>query len=461
MRPLLATLLTLGFVSFLFRSDHRETPGVTRALWVPLLWMLVIVSKPVAVWFQILFGVQWGEAVSLDSIVWTTLIIAGARILAKRGVTVSEIVHNNRFMSAFVLYCFVSVFWSDSVFWSFKHWIATLGHPIMALIILTEPDPKKALICLMKRGAYVAIPVSILLIRYYAEWGRSFSSWTGEAQKSGFASDKNSLGVICMIFGFFFIWHSLNTLRLERSRAKKRELFWCAAFLFMIAYLFNGLNCATALVSLAVAAMTVVLIRLPQVNKRYIGAYFVAGIAIWLVAELIFGLGDTLLGLLGKDPTLTNRTVMWSELLKFDTNPIFGAGYDSFWQGERLAVLWDRYWWKPNEAHNGYLETYLNLGLVGLFLLAGWLVTIYRKCRLDLFRELEIGLFGIGTLTMAILYNWTEAGFKTLSPVYFLCYVISVERPQMLYVSGEPPLENTESEEETEFAYAEGEPKVR
>ena len=440
MPPPLASLITLGFIAFLFRSDHRESSGITRALWIPLLWLLVIVSKPVAVWLQILFGLQWGEAVSADSIVWITLIIAGARVLARRGVTVSEIVRTNRFLSAFVLYCFISVFWSDSLFWSFKHWIATLGHPIMALIILTEPDPKKALICLMKRGAYVAIPVSILLIRYYAQWGRSFSSWTGEAQKSGFASDKNSLGVICMIFGFFFIWHSLNMLRVERSKAKKRELFWCAAFLLMIGYLFRGLNCGTALVSLSVAAMTVAVIGLPQVNKRYIGAYFVTGIVIWSIGELIFGLTDTLLAFLGKDPTLTQRTEMWSELLKFDINPILGAGYDSFWQGERLEVLWERHWWKPNEAHNGYLETYLNLGLVGLSLLAGWMVTIYRKCRLDLFRDVEIGLFGLGTLTMALLYNWTEAGFKTLSPVYFLCYVISMEyrRPQLTPVEQWP-----------------------
>lgn len=455
MPPQLATLLTLGFIAFLFRSDHAERSGITRALWIPLLWMLVIMSKPVAVWLQIVFGIQWGEAVSADSIVWATLIIAGARLLAKRGVTVSEIIRNNRFLSAFVLYCFVSIFWSDILFWSFKHWLATLGHPIMALIILTEPDPKKALICLMKRCAYVAIPVSILLLRYYPQWGRVFSFWTGESQKAGFGTEKNSLGIICMVFGFFFIWHLLNMLRRQRSKVRKRELVLCAGFLFMIGYLFNGLNCGTALVSLSIAAATIALIGLPQVDKRYIGAYLVAGIFIWLVAELVFGLSDHVLDFLGKDRTLTQRTVMWPELLKSDINPILGTGYDSFWQGERLEALWAKYPWRPNEAHNGYLETYLNLGLVGLVLLAGWIATIYRKCRLDLFRQFEIGLFGLGILIMAILYNWTEAAFKTLSPVYLLCYVISVEyrRPQVAPV--EQRRENIRLDDE-ELVYAEG-----
>ena len=75
--------------------------------------------------------------------------------------------------------------------------------------------------------------------------------------------------------------------------------------------------------------------------------------------------------LLGKDPTLTDRTLLWAELLKVDINPLFGTGFESFWLGERFRSFTASHWWAPNEAHNGYLETYLNLGLVGLFLLIG------------------------------------------------------------------------------------------
>ena len=41
----------------------------------------------------------------------------------------------------------------------------------MALIVLTEPDPEEALIRLMKRCAYVVVPVSILWIKYYPRVG--------------------------------------------------------------------------------------------------------------------------------------------------------------------------------------------------------------------------------------------------------------------------------------------------
>ena len=46
-----------------------------------------------------------------------------------------------------------------------------LGHPIMALIVLTEPDFEEALIRLMKRCAYVVVPISILWIKYYPRLG--------------------------------------------------------------------------------------------------------------------------------------------------------------------------------------------------------------------------------------------------------------------------------------------------
>ena len=61
--------------------------------------------------------------------------------------------------------------------------------PIMALIVLTEPDPEEALKRLMKRCAYVVVPVSILWIKYYPELGRGFSPWGG-GESRGIAAGK-------------------------------------------------------------------------------------------------------------------------------------------------------------------------------------------------------------------------------------------------------------------------------
>ena len=64
------------------------------------------------------------------------------------------------------------------------------------------------------------------------------------------------------------------------------------------------------------------------------------------------------------------------------TNPLVGTGYESFWLGPRLKDVWAQTGAGINEAHNGYLEVYLNQGLIGLVLLGGFLIASYRTiCR--------------------------------------------------------------------------------
>ena len=88
----------------------------------------------------------------------------------------------------------------------------------MALIVLTEPNPVEALTRLMKRCAYVIVPVSILFLKYYPEWGRGFDLWTGAAVNIGITTNKNALGADCLILGFFFFWYLLQIWSNERGR---------------------------------------------------------------------------------------------------------------------------------------------------------------------------------------------------------------------------------------------------
>ena len=107
--------------------------------------------------------------------------------------------------SLFLLYCFISIVWSDYPFISFKRWIKILGHPIMALIVLTEPDPEEALTRLMKRCAYVVVPVSILLIKYYPQLGTTYDEWTGTQMNNGIAIRQKLAGCRLSDPGFLFL----------------------------------------------------------------------------------------------------------------------------------------------------------------------------------------------------------------------------------------------------------------
>jgi O-antigen ligase len=123
------------------------------------------------------------------------------------------------------------------------------------------------------------------------------------------------------------------------------------------------------------------------------------------------------------------RMNLWSDCLAVHTNPLFGVGFESFWLGDRLHLVKEGRPWTPTEAHNGYLETYLNLGLVGLFMLFGLIVATFRKIRLDLLRNSVWGRYELGFLATIVFYNLTEATFKGLSLTWFIFFIITMKYP--------------------------------
>lgn len=460
--PPVATVLTVAFIVWLFRRDIREKPDISGALWLPLLWFVLACSRSVSAWLNI-FGLPVTGAASveegspLDALFCFGMIAAGSCVLIRRQVSLSEIVQNNGWLIVFLLYCFISIAWSDFPFVAFKRWIKILGHPIMVLIVLTEPDPVEALKRLMKRCAYVVVPVSILFIKFYEELGRSYDAWTGMPANNGIAEGKNGLGADCMILGFFFFWYLLQTWQTERSLRRRNELRLIVGFLIGIWWLFSQAHSATSFISLIVGILIVVFVGLRSVNKNLIGTYLLAALVLLVAAEMAFGISGRLSEGLGRGSTMSGRTDLWTGLLKLHTNPIFGTGFESFWLGERLKQLEGIFFFIPNEAHNGYLETYLTLGLIGVFLLVGLFIATFWKIRLELFRNFEWGRYRLGFFAAVVVYNWTEAAFKTLSAVWFVFYFIAMDYPRTYLTTAESSAGAISSEENREFVYAEEE----
>ena len=198
----------------------------------------------------------------------------------------------------------------------------------------------------------------------------------------------------------------------------------------------------------------IVFVGIRSVNKNFIGTYLLAALVLLAVAELAFGISGRVSESLGRGSELTGRTPLWTALLGMHTNPILGTGFESFWLGERPLQLEGIFFFIPNEAHNGYLETYLTLGLIGVFLLVGLFVATFRKIRLELFRNFEWGRYRLGFLGALILYNWTEAAFKTLSPLWFVFYLIATDYPRILLATAQAS-DGVESQEESrELVYA-------
>lgn len=430
MPPILATILTLSFVSFLFRRDAKEPERVSSATWIPFLWLFIACSRSVTEWMALL-GLptpngSLEDGSPIDRAFYITLIIVGVRILSRRTNQLANFAKLNPWLTLFLAYCFLSIAWSDFPFISLKRWIKVLGHPIMALIILTEPNPTAAFSRLVKRCGYILIPISILFIKYYPEYGRSFSFWTGAAFNTGITTDKNMLGINCLILGYTYAWLFVRSFYKPRSDQMKYERPLLLAFFAMNWWLLSMADSKTPFAGMLIGILILIAAHVRFLNSGRFGAYLLAsGIAI-LCAQILFNVYEVILRALGRDPTLTDRTLVWADLLEVKINPIIGTGFESFWLGERLEHMQSLWSFGPNQAHNGYLETYLNLGLVGLLLLIILLVSTLLKCLRGIQYKIAWESYCIGFFFAIVIYNWTEAAFKTTHPIFFMFYIITI-----------------------------------
>src|SRR5208337_2127616 len=78
------------------------------------------------------------------------------------------------------------------------------------------------------------------------------------------------------------------------------------------------------------------------------------------------------------------------------------------------------YWWHPNEAHNGYIEIFLNLGCVGLVLLLLIFLTSYRNVIAALRNDPAFGSLRLAYFVVGIVYNFTESAIRIMHPVWIL-----------------------------------------
>ena len=425
----MSTLFTL----YLFRMERQRVPRMSRELWVPLIWHFIVATRAVSTWFNPDTAASpeaYLEGSPVDRAVFLALILAALAILVGRSASLMKIVGSNPWLVLFLVYCGVSTLWSDYSFVAFKRWIKEIGNVMMVLVVLTEKDPVAAAMAMLRRIAYLAVPLSIVLIKYFGDIGRQFTH-SGDMMFVGATTHKNSLGILCGILIIVFLWHLLHNKRPATlwERSDRRLHILLVLLMIWLMYLADS---ATSAMCAIVGIAVLVGMELPvmQRNYRHIGVVVVSLLVIGFLLEYSFDLWQVILTGLGRDATLTGRTVLWEQVLAMGTSPVIGTGYDSFWLGERVELFWNMYYWKPNQAHNGFLETYLNLGWIGVLLLTGVIVSAYRKIAAGMVRHDPYQILRLSLYVVVLLSNLTEAYFKGLAEVWFIFLLIAVEYPR-------------------------------
>jgi exopolysaccharide production protein ExoQ len=421
----LILLVCIAFVAWLFVRDRRRRPMTSGWLWLPTVWYLIIASRPVSLWFgggqKILNPSEYLEGSPFDRNVYLLLIAVGIGVLMRRAMNWGRLFSANSWVVWLFAYYLVSVVWSDFAFVGLKRWIKDLGNVVMVVVLLTERDPAQAFRALMARATYICVPFSVVTIKYYGEIGRYVtSSWDNAL--CGIATEKNALGLMALIAGVFLVWDFFEERDNPSYKRDRVDLGSRVLLMLMVFWLIQKADSSTALVCLILGSFLVVFMRTEIARRliRYLGTYaLVVALGLFLFIS-VPGLLTTFLEILGEDVTLTGRTELWGELMAEKLNPLLGAGYQSFWLGPRAEVYWEKWSFHPNQAHNGYLETYLNGGLLALGLIVGLLLTTAARLKRKLIAGSSFARILFAYFVIILLYNWTEAMFNKMSPIWFV-----------------------------------------
>lgn len=432
MNPLFAAIFTGLAILCISRLDQDKGPPISKAVWIPFAWLLIGSSRPVSDWFGGRLGASYEEGSPLDRTLLAILIALGLFILSKRLRQVRAILRVNLPIVVFLLYCLASILWSDFPFVTFKRWTRGAADVVMILIIITSPHWEAGFKWFLTQIAFLLIPLSVLMIKFFPQYGRNYTS-NGTPMWTGVSTDKNGLGAICMIFGTALLWQMLPASSTRQAmRPGRRQLIAKGTVFAMTLYLIWVIDSKTALICFLLANTLIVLTWLgPRFRKPAALSVVVAGMVISCFCVLFLGIGGGALETMGRRSDLTGRKEIWAIVIPLAQNPLLGTGYEDFWMGERFATVARALDAPINQAHNGYLEIYLNLGWIGIALLGAIIVTGYRNLMLGFHSNLDMGRLKLAFFTICLVYNFTEATFKMMSPIWitFLWAAMAAPKP--------------------------------
>lgn len=424
MAPKIAAVVYGLLIVALFWLDRERKGRTSACLCFPVLWILIACSRSVSQWLQLGVPIDSSDQVlegsAVDRNVYMGLVAVGVIVLACRARQLRKLLRGNPVVVVFFLYCLISLVWSDYPEVAFKRWIKALGDFIMVLIVLTDRDPAAAVKRVLVRTGYLLIPLSLLFVKYYPELGKGYGRWDYKAYYTGVTTNKNALGAICLLFGLASVWRFAAALREKQTR----QMIAHGVILGMVSWLFWMANSITSLCSFLLACPLVVAANRQAFIRRPAMLHLLAISVVALSLCALF-VAPSLLSTVGRNATLTDRTGIWEMALTLTPSPVVGTGFESFWLGRRLDRMWSAYAWHPNQAHNGYLETYLNLGWIGVILLGAVMVSGYRHVLDAVRRKLPTANLVFAYFVVGVVYNCTEAAFFRMTAPIWIFFLMA------------------------------------
>jgi O-antigen ligase len=316
---------------------------------------------------------------------------------------------NNFFVLVFMLCLAVSISWSYDPMLSFKRFTAMISVVFFAGFIAYNYSLEKITFML---GCAIGVAALIGLIFAVIMPSVSFiSGGIRDGAFKGIYPEKNAGARI----------NAIAILLLLPMIHQRNPWAIICSFFSLVAILLAQSATGMALIFAGTVSYWyfLTLIRL-RINRSLV-AFFCITIIYLLICLFLYGNYSLLLGLLGRDPSLTDRTLIWDMLTPMiDAEFIKGYGFGAFWSSRSAEPFITR-WGYIGNAHSGYMETLLNGGVVQLTALILMLVEVlikqYRAVTADQsarFRASSLVIIGLFIVTNYVAYvipNYRSAEF--------------------------------------------------
>jgi exopolysaccharide production protein ExoQ len=236
--------------------------------------------------------------------------------------------------------------------------------------------------CVGRRTVVAALLSALALVAVLSvlDGHSDYDAYTGEHVLVGLFGSKNYFAV-CVSFLLLIA----VAVAFDRAQTITFRILGIGSAILAIPLLIYARSVGaliTSLFAVIIFLMLRLVIRLPTLSRLALLALgFLLTFIVVLMATFDVNYASAL-ELLGKDVTLTGRTLLWQYAYSAISNsPTLGGGYEAYWQpGNWSAIqLWvysyitDRYGY---HFHNTFLEIGVDLGLVGLTVFVGTLLAI-------------------------------------------------------------------------------------
>ncbi|MEO1400896.1 MAG: O-antigen ligase family protein [Cyanobacteria bacterium J06635_1] len=240
----------------------------------------------------------------------------------------------------------------------------------------------------------------------------------------GVYGQKNSFsGYMTLTLATFFVLGSNNVGRFER----------------LVARFFLILSVAMIILSTSktglIVFVTLLLLLLAYGQYRWQGkrtVFWVDALSLFLVTagSYLFGNWELIITGLGRDPTLTGRTVIWNGAIsRLGERLWIGFGRESFWLPENpnargFSGLGDIY--MPAHAHNGFVDIIVDLGLLGLIIfMVGFLLTLALSLKRSYQAKTPEDLWPIALMLLLVFCNISESFLMKRANLFWVLYMVN------------------------------------